>query len=545
MLTLTSDQRQQTTTDSPLLSIVREFNTGMSVDAKRFVADQILMCVRDYFVHLPLKVSSLGIDPLRELELAADDIPYMYTDAEFFRRILSIIKRLRDRHTCVRLPAPYTSAVAFLPVAVESVWRGSARPLLVSKVSADLGDSEFHEGVEITHWNGTPIGRYIESLALDTEGANPFARIAIALRSLTTRPLAYGIPPAEDWVTLTYASSKGYRSISIPWRVYFPTPGSPTDFASSALSGGDPTTIGLDRASFVVNAAWRDLFAGARREPDIDVFYRDDPFARVANPLPDNIEYRLARFGTKTFGYIRVFSFDAPDPRRFLEAFSGVLRFMPQTGVILDVRANPGGSIPAGEGLLQLLTSEPIQPARLAFRVTAATQRLASSSPFFNSWRRSLDLRYETGDVFSQGYSLYDPAMGAGLEGSYRGPVVLIVDALSYSTTDFLAAGFQDNQLGRILGVDPVTGAGGANVWTHSQIYDVVRETPSQGLSPLPADINFNLALRRSIRVGRNDGLPLEGLGVFSDEIHRTTLRDVVGHNEDLVARAAFILSSA
>jgi C-terminal processing protease CtpA/Prc len=48
--------------------------------------------------------------------------------------------------------------------------------------------------------------------------------------------------------------------------------------------------------------------------------------------------------------------------------------------------------------------------------------------------------------------------------------VVLVVDALTYSAADIFAAGFQDNELGPILGTSATTRAGGANVWTAAQL---------------------------------------------------------------------------
>ncbi len=46
---------------------------------------------------------------------------------------------------------------------------------------------------------------------------------------------------------------------------------------------------------------------------------------------------------------------------------------------------------------------------------------------------------------------------------------------LCYSTTDIFAAGFQDNEIGKVLGVDESTGAGGANVWEYPLICDLLR----------------------------------------------------------------------
>jgi C-terminal processing protease CtpA/Prc len=67
----------------------------------------------------------------------------------------------------------------------------------------------------------------------------------------------------------------------------------------------------------------------------------------------------------------------------------------------------------------------------------------------------------ETGAEYSQGLTLLPAARYNDIGQKYQGPVVLVTDALCYSTTDIFAAGFQDNQIGKVLGVDESTGAGG------------------------------------------------------------------------------------
>jgi hypothetical protein len=102
----------------------------------------------------------------------------------------------------------------------------------------------------------------------------------------------------------------------------------------------------------------------------------------------------------------------------------------------------------------------------------------------------------------------------------------------------------QDNGLATILGVDPVTGAGGANVWDHSTISLLVAEAGGDDISPMPVDFDINVAVRRSTRVGVHDGLPLEGLGVFADEHYMLTRDDVLGNNEGLLQFAANLLAA-
>lgn len=516
----------------PLLASVRGFTSGMAAAERRAAAHQLQVLLRDYYVHLPLKRSSLGIDPVQELTLVVDEADYFTSDADYFARLLDIINRLRDRHTAISLPSPWRDMVAFLPFAVESSFDATNRRLLVSKTMSDLGDPRFTPGVEITHWNGVPIRQHIESLSARSPGANPFARIAVTLRSLTARPLGYMLPPDEDWVVLNYLTPDGVAgTVLSPWYVYTPQPA-----AGVGLSSGEglATALGLDRNTLQVNSAWYDLYA---RKGGItgSVTDKSDPLGHVA-------QWRAIRTARGEWGYIRLFSFDAPDPAAFVQRFAEVLAQLPPDGVVIDLRGNPGGTIPAGEALMGLFTNDVVKKQPVSFRNTPSIRRLGIL-PLFARWKRSLDMQLETGEIFTQGYSL-DNEQALPRPLTYRGRVVLIIDALCYSTTDFFCAGMQDNGLATVIGVDPVTGAGGANVWSHDLLCSFVGETGGGELEPLPTNLNFDVAIRRSIRVGRNEGLPVEGSGVFAEIPYFPTRADVLGNNNDLISFACDVLAN-
>lgn len=517
---------------APLLSSIRQFGRHISSDHMEFIAQQIIVLLEHYYVHLPLKRSSLGIDPVQETRVLLDEVKFLPTDIDFYTRLFDIFKRLRDRHTTIRLPSPWRDMVAFMPFAIESCFDTDGRHLIISKVMSDLGDPNFMAGVEITHWNGIPIARYIEALSWETQGANPFARIAIALRSLTIRPLGYMSQPLEDWVTLTYRTlQNNYYSIVIPWRIYIPETNSAAGNANVTLSGSSAVVQGLDRNTLLVNNTWFDLYI---KETSGNT-YPINSFQ-----LQDIIKTRVIRNNSGEWGYIRIFSFDVPDPFQFVAEMAAILKNMPPNGIIIDVRSNPGGSIPAGEGLINLFTSQTVSYEPVSFRNTTAAKRLGAL-PSFRAWQRSLDMQIETGDVFSQGFPL---TIDSGLRGVYSGPVVIVIDALCYSTTDFFVAGMQDNNLATIIGVDPVTGAGGANVWTHSLLTGFVQQIGGQDVLPMSSNIDVEVALRRSTRVGPNARLPLEGLGVFADYVYQPTRQDVLGDNDGLITFAIDILAA-
>jgi hypothetical protein len=217
---------------------------------------------------------------------------------------------------------------------------------------------------------------------------------------------------------------------------------------------------------------------------------------------------------------------------------------MPKDGLIIDVRGNGGGLIWAGERLLQLLTPKTIEPCRVQFINTPLNLQLCKGVASLGSWSMSLERALETGATFSAGFPITPPERCNDIGQRYYGPVVLITDARCYSTTDIFAAGFQDHEIGTILGTDDNTGAGGANVWT----LELIRQFFGSGgmpppLQSLPKGAGMRVAIRRTLRVGAQAGTELEDLGVRPEAEHQLTRADTLSSNPDLIAHAAGILA--
>ena len=256
-----------------------------------------------------------------------------------------------------------------------------------------------------------------------------------------------------------------------------------------------------------------------------------------ASLMPDVFFFKTVNGPTGPLGYIRITNFMVNDPNAFVAEFTRIARLLPQTGLIIDVRGNGGGNILAGERLLQVLTPHPIDPARFHFIGTATTQKL-TKAPFpdfqLERWAESIGLAIETGETYSQGWPL-DPVEDYNRIGQqYQGPVVLIIDALCYSTTDIFAAGLQDHKIGKILGTQHHTGAGGANVWDLGLLNHLLKDD----FHLLPKGASFRVAIRRTTRVKDRAGVPLEDLGVVPDTIHLMTRNDILNGNPDLIAAA-------
>jgi C-terminal processing protease CtpA/Prc len=265
---------------------------------------------------------------------------------------------------------------------------------------------------------------------------------------------------------------------------------------------------------------------------------------RVSKEFADMFYAQVKRVGGRDLGYVRLFSFDPDDPDQFVEEFKRVItsKGFPQQGLIIDARGNPGGKIRAGERLLQLFTPRRIIPELFEFINTPLNLEICRHAPKhweLSRWAESMADAVQTGAIYSSGFPFNSEESCNDIGQVYHGPVILIIDALSYSTTDMFAAGFQDNEVGEVLGTSDNTGAGGANNWTYDDLMTALGKYPGSPFKPLPKGADIGLAMRRSIRVGRNSGRPLEELGIVPDDRHYITKRDLLEQNYDLLRKAA------
>lgn len=529
---------------SPMyLSHVRSIESGLTKEEMKCAVRAVRTALSEFYVHLPQKRSAHGTDPVQELNVLEDLVGHFRSDREFFSQVHQTLHRLFDRHTGLVLPSPWRGLVAFLPVHVESCWDQARRKLIVTKVIAGSdADGRLAPGNEITHWNGTPISVYIEKLSWMTDGANPSARIALALRSLTVRPLGYFAMPDEDWVSLSTWDGRSGGTVVLPWLVYGLSD-YPRIERQADVHGGFSIFCGIDQATASVNASIRDLFLASSAERTATLFALDRAEESNLNPLRENLTFNIVKYGDKTYGYIRIYSFEHGDSVGFLTKFARILALLPDR-VILDIRGNPGGTIPSGEIILQLFSKQDVEFSSLQFRNTTVCRAIANAVDYFKEWRSSMNLTVDTGEQFSQAIAITKREYFPSIQRSRVPKAVLIVDALSYSTSDYFAAGFADNQLGPIIGTDSVTGAGGANVWGYRQALEFAAQAGISSLAPLPRDMEFNLSVRRSLRVKASNGLPLEGLGASVNHRYRMTEGDVTQSNDDLVRYAASVLDT-
>jgi hypothetical protein len=362
------------------------------------------------------------------------------------------------------------------------------------------------------------------------------------------------LPPFEDWVTITYRSPEGKElELKQEWLVFSPGSSAGIDPDSGVA---EATVMAFDIQTDAINQTKKVLYAPAALMAERNIAAMDviqlTAAAATSTVMPTVFRTKSVETNSGTFGYIRIFTFNVPNADNFVAEFIRLAQSLPQNGLMIDVRGNGGGLVYAAERLLQVLTPRTIQPERAQFINTPLILEICrrhAPSPLdstfdLSPWIDSIAQAVETGAVYSRGYPITSQESCNAIGQKYYGPVALITDALCYSATDIFSAGYQDHNIGPILGVSGNTGAGGANVWTHKLLQKLAEDIDEEEsiFSELPAGAGMRAAVRRTLRVGDRAGMPLEDLGVVPDHIHKMTRQDLLKGNVDLINRAGELL---
>ena len=511
----------------------------LSAEDQAILVDTASVIVDQLYAHLPLKRARYAIDPIQRLRLlrrrCGIDPP-----AAIHRELSDVFTRLRDAHTRYVGPTSLDGCVAYLPFLVEEYGPAGDRHYVVSFVAPRSvpADSGFVAGVEALSWNGVPFARAVEVVSDLFVGSHADARRARGIESLTQRALQYAPLPDEHWVIIGYRTTRGTEhELRFDWRVFVPD-------ASEAEEPTDPVppaaALGVDLEGRAVQRSRRSLFAGpaaTRRRRSV---------AREITSTSDTLAASVIDSRLGKLGYLRIWNFSVPDDGAFVQEVKRVLERMPDRGLIIDVRNNPGGLIWAAERMLQLLTPSPIQPTRFSLPVSELTRHLANddlAGADLVPWQQSIEEAVGTGEAYSRPVPLTDVRLTNDLGQCYGGPVVCIADARTYSSGDLFSAGFIDNEIGPLITVGAATGGGGANVWTYRLVQSRLR---SSGILPdqLPDGCTFSFAFRRATRAGSNEGRPIEDVGVSGSLEYVMTRRDVMNGNVDLLATAVDVLAT-
>ena len=253
----------------------------------------------------------------------------------------------------------------------------------MSKVIRELvSDTRFTEGVEIVEWNGVPITDAVRRRGENERGGRPDSAMARALDSLTFRPLGIGPPPDERWVIVGYRNDDDdpVREHRFDWRFIYPGPA--PDAAHPTAPAAAANAIHPDRA--LVRRAKKlsfnsELWQHERRDrlAAAGIGVADNGW--ITGQFQDNVSARVVTVAGRDHGYLRLWSFELADDDGYLAEVVRLLAELPQDGLIIDLRGNPGGLIWAAERLLQLFTPSQISPTRFSIIASDLTRAMTDA----------------------------------------------------------------------------------------------------------------------------------------------------------------------
>jgi hypothetical protein len=523
---------------------------SLSTAERTQIVDTLVELLEGLYAHLPLKRAMYAIDPLQRLRLLRQRVASV-DDRELHAELAATMTGLRDAHTRYIGPTALIDHVATLPFLVEAYGGPSNRRYIVSKVALApqrIRDPHFVAGVELLRWNAVRIDRAVDIHAERETGGRSDARRSRALESFTFRALQYAPPPDEDWVIVGYRDLRGkMREARFDWHVVKPgrarTAGRPERTRRAfAIDPAAETTRRVKKLLFAPKLWYADQRAAART-PQIT---RPAVGDWIDNDFQDAVGAKIVKTRSGAFGYLRLWSFDVADDIAFIDEVVRLLSLLPERGLIIDLRANPGGLVWAAERMLQLFTPHPVTTTRFSLLATPLTRAMADAhqnQDELDPWRASLNRAVSTGDAYSGAAPLTPFAEANDLGQLYSGPVVSVVDANTYSSGDLFAAGFYDNEIGTLVCVDQATGAGGANVWEPEDVQLALEDTP-YAQTTLPGGVTYTLAVRRATRSGAAEGVAIEDVGVSGHETYTMKKRDLTHDNSGLLAFCGELLSA-
>jgi len=536
----------------------------------RVLAEQAQILLTELYVNRQAKQDFYNgevPDPVPLINELVASLDGMTTE-EVARGIYDIFISQRDLHLNYVFPAPHASFTSFLPLTfTRTADKVDDVDIRVSAINAQMF-AEFAPdqrvpaiGDLVVGYDGLSIKDAIERQMTTAQGANRYGGISRAIGQMTFIPHLAHLPPANDEITITFQESSDRPAffgeqegpeytITLPWLSAFsrlldlaPLDGSVEtpqaqvneDINLQARADKIARTRKIEPQKIAKEALLRSSDLWQERYAD---FQKEMKLKGAQLPslptLAENLSWGIIENQFGKFAYLKLDSFINADlvlteTRRLIDE-----EFRDTLGLILDIRDNPGGSIILADNLSQLFTSSRANVARARALTTPINELIFNDNADLlgEQWVRAFERGAQANRPFT-GTTFFNPRSDANQIGqAYFAPVAVFNNARSFSASDLLTCAMRDNDAALIFGEDPLTGAGGANVITHS-LFNLL--APSE-FESLPGDHAMRASWRQIIRFGDARGEILEdngcGLAGLRVDLSRN---DLINNNADQI----------
>lgn len=526
---------------------------------KQRVANQAYILLKDLYVHRHQKDLYYGtspnpdghISPVKAMEKLLGELDQLST-AQMHQRIQQIFLSQRDLHLNYIYPNSYANFASFLPfrlarvtdgdnafqVRISEVWHGTYQFYLPDAQRPSLGDT-------IISYNGKPVKEAIEQFLPTAGGANTYGGFVRGIDHLRYRSHRSASVPVNDKVTFEMLSAQtGEKyTLTVPWLSWA------ADLP--AVQSVETSKKANEKVDQKI-----DVLAGTEQSSNLE-FARAQQLAQLmgegdfgalnTNATADNtISWSTMQYGDKNLGYIRLSSFEPATSVN--QAMWVIMRLLDDQlsdtdALVIDVRDNPGGYITYADRLFQLFSSEQVGVSALRFLNTELNNDMLNYSPLRNwgdNWVKLIQDVNGTDATYSQSSSYLTPDQANFFGQAYYKPVGVLSNARSYSSADLFTCGMQDNGLAKVYGQDPQTGAGGANVITHSLFVEQV----GYPFEALPQGQEMRVSWRQAVRFKHHQNELIEDFGCYADVDASRTPKDLKDGGQDQLRKIAMDLFS-
>lgn len=538
------DVHQAVLQNTTLSSIIQEVNAqNFTSKQRQSILYNAIRVIEGMNPHLFIRNRFLKVNPVSSMRTFAT-YANSVSNFEFHVKMRTIFNSMNDGHTVYIPPKSMVDTVVTLGFYIESYFKTPGGPRIYIFAgtfrTVKFQHPSLKTGAQILTIDGEAVDQMAARLGALSPRANKASQLQSGTFLLTTRRPAFYPLPSKKAATIRYISSDGKRlHLDVPWNYYRSVTSTPspnmTDGFQPSLPGADFLLTRQPEHDVDSN-----VLQSRRKQDDIKKhFLVRQEKDLVPDFLKDHYEAAELLKDDERFGYLGVKDFAAPLTKKFQKGLAKIVRALPQNGLILDVRDNPGGYAYNVVYLFELLSSQLLRPMPQVIRSTRLTLEMTEKTN--DSFLRALQPATNDAVMFGEPFSgpsgnllsdFLNETRSRLVDRAYNGPIVTLANAASASGGDLIVSFSRDYNMSYVINVDGTTAGAGATVLSYEGLQRLVPEIFTE---TFPFGISFTSAFIRLYRALRQSGALIEYKGVEPDERYYYTKNDVLNYSIDLI----------